>query len=86
MHMATQFTSRKTKKQYDRHKEGSKTMNVWVDDDWKEELKREAEENKAYLSNWTLSDHIRFIVDDYRGRWDKQYRPIQYTSRKNNRG
>lgn len=67
-------------KRYDRHQEGTVPMTSWVDEDWKEELKKEATIAAEYLGEWSLSDHIRFIIDDYRGKWNKKYRPIQYAS------
>jgi hypothetical protein len=64
----------KTKKQYDRHK--NVPLTVWVEEEYKEELKREAAAQGLNLHKWSLSAHVRFLLDDARHRWTKSYRPM----------
>lgn len=74
------------KRRYDRHDPDTAPMTTWVEREWKGELKEEARQASEYLPDWSLSKHLRFIIDDYRGKWDKKYRPIQYALSAKKRG
>lgn len=65
------------KKQYGRHREGLEPMTVWVESGFKEQLKQEAK--AAGLPHWSLSDQIRYELQERRGMWKESYRPAQVT-------
>lgn len=63
------------KEQYGKHKRGMVPLTIWVEKEYKEVLKAEANLVKKHGHPWSLSDHVRFLLDDSRGLWDKAYRP-----------
>ena len=71
-----------SKQQYDRHAKGKRPLTIWVDEEWKAELADEAEQAREYLPDWSLSSHVRFLIDEGRGKWDRKYRPVQYPTKK----
>lgn len=65
------------KKKYGRHREGLEPLTLWVEAEFKEQLKREAK--AAGLPHWSLSDQIRFELQERRGLWKESYRPALAT-------
>lgn len=64
-----------TIRQYGRHRKGKVPITVWEDREFKEFLEKTAK--ASGLPNWSLSDHIRYVLRESCGLWNEPYRPAQ---------